>query len=119
MILKSDTSFFLYPTQSKDRFELGNLYSLDYVKSGIRWRVNKKEIPKGTYQIGLALINSENQKIQGFHYLDKTLDNRSNLIGGFPINERITERLEISEKTQGLKQSFKLEEDQSSSEISP
>jgi len=111
VILKSDTSFFLYPTQSIDRFELGNLYSLDYVKSGIRWRVNKKEIPKGTYQIGLALINSENQNIQGFHYLDKTLDNRSNLIGGFPINELITQHFEISEKTQGLKQSFKLEED--------
>ena len=58
IVLTSHYNTYVFDTEPKDRHELGNRFSLDYIiDAGFKFIIPKKELAGGNYRVGLLIFN--------------------------------------------------------------
>jgi len=69
IVLKSDTEEKIFKTGRVYRTELASKFGNKYLRAGFKFRISKKDLKKGRYKIGIIIVNTKDEKIEGFIYL--------------------------------------------------
>jgi len=88
IVLTSQQNIYVFDTEPKDRHELGNKFSFDYIiDAGFKFIIPKKELAEGNYRVGLLIFNSpggfkfnREEKFRGFQYTKKSIDHSNQLL---------------------------------------
>jgi len=85
---------------------LASRFGHKYLRAGFKFRISKKDLKKGRYKIGIMIVNTKNEKIEGFIYSDTELVYKDTYVGDYAVGKAMTGSLDFPERTEGLKHSM-------------
>jgi len=117
LVLKSTSKTKILKTESANRPEPSTRFGKNYYSAGFNFKIQKDQLEKGRYTIGLLLVNFKKQKVEGFQFTSKRIKYEDTYIGDYVVGQLMNNDLQFPETKGVFKSSLKLEKDENNISI--